>query len=62
MLKHVGINKKPDAYNLGVNEGEAAGRTIDHTHVHVIPRYFGDVEDYAGGVRHIIPGMGNYKK
>ncbi|MBN1377331.1 HIT family protein [Candidatus Woesearchaeota archaeon] len=56
------INKKPDAYNIGLNEGEAAGRTIDHLHIHIIPRHFGDVEDYIGGIRHIIPGMGNYRK
>jgi len=62
MLNHVGTNKKPDAYNIGVNEGEAAGRTIHHLHIHLIPRFFGDVEDYVGGVRHIIPGMGNYRK
>nr|MBA4404835.1 HIT family protein [Nanoarchaeum sp.] len=62
MLTHVGINKKPDAYNIGINEGEAAGRTVHHLHVHIIPRFYGDVQDYVGGVRHIIPGMGNYKK
>lgn len=62
MLNHVGVNKKPDAYNVGINEGEAAGRTIHHLHIHLIPRFFGDVEDYVGGVRHIIPGMGNYRK
>lgn len=62
MLNHIGISKKPDAYNIGINEGKAAGRTVDHLHVHLIPRFFGDVEDYVGGVRHIIPGMGNYKK
>lgn len=62
MLNHVSVNKKPDAYNIGVNEGEAAGRTVHHLHVHVIPRFYGDVEDYVGGVRHIIPGMGNYRK
>lgn len=53
---------KPDGYNIGINEGRAAGRTIDHLHIHIIPRYIGDVEDPVGGVRHIIPGMGNYKK
>ncbi|MFH0831608.1 MAG: HIT domain-containing protein [archaeon] len=62
MLEHIGLNKKPDAYNIGVNEGAAAGRTIEHLHIHLIPRYFGDVEDYVGGIRHIIPGMGNYRK
>lgn len=55
-------NRKPDAYNLGINEGTAAGRTIDHLHLHIIPRYVGDVEDPVGGVRHMIPGKGNYKK
>jgi diadenosine tetraphosphate (Ap4A) HIT family hydrolase len=42
MLEHVGLGKKPDGYNIGVNEGEAAGRTINHLHIHIIPRYFGD--------------------
>ena len=50
----------PDAYNIGINEGEAAGRTIDHLHLHIIPRYKGDVENPRGGVRHVIPGKGNY--
>ena len=50
----------PDGYNIGVNDGEAAGRTIHHCHVHLIPRYIGDVENPRGGVRHIIPGKGNY--
>ncbi|MCD6500619.1 HIT family protein [bacterium] len=62
MLTHIGIEKKPDGYNIGVNEGEAAGRTIDHLHIHIIPRYSGDVKDYVGGIRHVIPGMGNYRK
>ena len=50
----------PDAYNVGVNDGRAAGRTIDHCHVHIIPRYTGDVDEPRGGVRHIIPGKGVY--
>lgn len=60
MLSHVGLGKKPDGYNFGNNDGEAAGRTVHHLHVHVIPRYRGDVEDPRGGIRHIIPGMGEY--
>ena len=52
----------PDAYNIGVNDGEAAGRTIHHLHIHMIPRYEGDVENPRGGVRHIIPGKGDYTK
>ena len=55
------ISKKPDGYNFGVNEGIAAGRTIHHLHIQIIPRFFGDVNDYIGGVRHVIPGVGNYK-
>ncbi len=61
MLKHSGLHKKPDAYNIGNNDGEAAGRTVNHLHIQIIPRHKGDVEDPIGGIRHIIPGMGNYK-
>ena len=44
---------QPDGYNVGVNIGEAAGQTIMHLHIHLIPRYNGDVEKPAGGVRHL---------
>ena len=50
----------PDGYNIGINCGAAAGQTVMHLHVHVIPRYAGDVPDPTGGVRHVIPGKGNY--
>jgi len=50
----------PDGFNIGINDGEAAGRTIHHLHIHLIPRYKGDVDNPRGGVRHIIPGKGNY--
>lgn len=50
----------PDGYNVGFNAGEAAGQTVFHAHVHVIPRYAGDVEDPAGGVRHAVIGKGYY--
>ena len=50
----------PDGYNVGFNAGEAAGQTVMHLHVHVIPRYKGDTDDPRGGVRHVIPGKGNY--
>ncbi len=50
----------PDAYNIGINDGEEAGRTIRHLHLHIIPRYKGDVENPRGGIRHIILGKGNY--
>ena len=48
-------------YNLGCNNGRLAGRTVDHLHFHIIPRHSGDVADPVGGVRHTIPGMGNYR-
>lgn len=45
----------PDGYNIGINEGKSAGQTIDHLHIHLIPRYHGDIEDPTGGVRGVIP-------
>ena len=53
---------KPDGYNIGVNIGPAAGQSILHVHIHIIPRYKGDVENPQGGVRHVIPGKGHYKR
>ncbi|MGA6165492.1 HIT family protein [Amycolatopsis magusensis] len=47
---------QPDGYTIGVNEGRAAGRTVDHLHIHLIPRHDGDVPDPRGGVRHVLPG------
>lgn len=55
-------NYDPDGFNIGINNGEAAGQTIPHLHVHLIPRYEGDMDDPRGGVRHVIPERGNYKK
>jgi len=52
----------PDGYNVGFNAGEAAGQTVMHLHVHVIPRYRGDMDDPRGGVRHVIPAKGNYQR
>lgn len=49
-------------FNYGINEGEWAGQTVLHLHLHIIPRFKGDVDDPVGGVRNTIPGMGNYKK
>nr|WP_315990303.1 HIT family protein [Desulforamulus aquiferis] len=45
----------PDGYNIGINIGEAAGQTVWHLHVHLIPRYRGDIENPRGGVRGVIP-------
>jgi len=50
----------PDGFNIGFNMNEAAGQTIFHTHIHVIPRYKGDVDNPRGGIRNVIPGMGDY--
>ena len=50
----------PDGYNIGINCDPAAGQTIFHLHVHLIPRYAGDVADPRGGVRHVIPDKANY--
>jgi len=50
----------PDGYNVGFNDGDAAGQTISHFHIHLIPRWRGDMDDPRGGVRHVIPSRGNY--
>lgn len=50
----------PDGYNIGINVGEAAGQSIHHLHIHVIPRYKGDVENPKGGVRGVIPAKKLY--
>jgi diadenosine tetraphosphate (Ap4A) HIT family hydrolase len=49
-----------DAFNVGVNSGPAAGQTVPHCHVHVIPRRRGDVPNPRGGVRWVIPEKGDY--
>ena len=51
---------KPDGYNIGINDGPTAGQTVPHLHMHLIPRYEGDLEDPRGGVRWIIPGKAKY--
>ena len=57
-----GIQKefKPETYNVGINDGPAAGQTVPHLHIHLIPRYTGDVPDPRGGVRWIIPDKADY--
>lgn len=51
---------RPDGFNVGVNAGAAAGQTVLHAHVHVIPRWKGDVDDPRGGVRWVVPGKARY--
>jgi diadenosine tetraphosphate (Ap4A) HIT family hydrolase len=50
----------PQAYNVGINAGQAAGQTVEHAHVHLIPRFTGDVEDARGGVRWLISSKARY--
>ena len=49
-----------DGFNIGINSGTSAGQTVNHCHIHLIPRRMGDVADPRGGVRHTIPGKGYY--
>ena len=51
---------KPDGYNIGINGGEAAGQTVMHLHIHLIPRYKGDKADPRGGVRWVLPDKAAY--
>ena len=56
----MGQDELVEGFNVGINAGEAAGQTIFHCHIHLIPRRKGDVENPRGGVRHTIPGKGFY--
>ncbi len=51
---------QPDGYNIGINDGSAAGQTVPHLHIHLIPRFDGDQADPRGGVRWIFPDKANY--
>lgn len=52
----------PDGYNIGINVGAYGGQTVNHLHVHLIPRYKGDMEDPRGGIRNAIPNLVAYPK
>jgi diadenosine tetraphosphate (Ap4A) HIT family hydrolase len=54
------LTPAPEAFNLGLNDGPAAGQTMPQFHFHVIPRYTGDVSDPRGGVRWVIPSKAKY--
>jgi diadenosine tetraphosphate (Ap4A) HIT family hydrolase len=58
--RHVEASGVPDGYNIGINVGEAAGQTIAHAHLHVIPRHHGDIADPRGGIRWVIPARARY--
>jgi diadenosine tetraphosphate (Ap4A) HIT family hydrolase len=51
---------QPAGYNIGINDGTAAGQTVPHLHMHLIPRYIGDVDDPRGGVRWVLPDRAAY--
>ncbi len=58
--KEILARHNPDGFNIGINVGAAAGQTVFHLHMHVIPRYRGDVGDPRGGVRGVVPGRQKY--
>ena len=60
VLRDLAAEADVDGVNLGVNSGAVAGQTVEHAHVHLIPRRAGDVADPRGGVRHVIPERANY--
>ncbi|MES9991592.1 MAG: HIT family protein [Candidatus Thiodiazotropha sp.] len=62
VLKLPFLANKPNAYTIGNNDGREAGRSIDHLHVILLPRYKGDVENPSGGIRNVIPSRADYKR
>lgn len=58
--EEIEIEFSPQGYNIGINDGPAAGQTVPHLHIHLIPRYAGDLSDPRGGVRWIIPDKADY--
>lgn len=52
---------RPDGFTIGINDGAAAGQTVGHAHIHVIPRRKGDVPDPRGGIRWVIPAKAAYR-
>ncbi|TAH47903.1 MAG: HIT family protein [Betaproteobacteria bacterium] len=54
------LSFQPDAFNIGINDGAAAGQTVPHLHLHLIPRYRGDASDPRGGVRWVLPAKAKY--
>jgi diadenosine tetraphosphate (Ap4A) HIT family hydrolase len=54
------VKLQPEGYNIGINDGPAAGQTVAHLHIHLIPRFWGDLPDARGGVRWIFPDKARY--
>ena len=59
---HLQKKYHPDGFNIGINDGIAAGQTVMHLHIHLIPRYSGDTEDPRGGIRWVMPDKAPYWK
>jgi diadenosine tetraphosphate (Ap4A) HIT family hydrolase len=60
MRQRIQAEHNPDGFNIGINDGTAAGQTVMHLHIHLIPRYYGDMLDPRGGVRWIFPDKAGY--
>lgn len=60
--REIATELSPDGFNIGINDGAAAGQTVPHLHIHLIPRFTGDCEDPRGGVRWIMPERARYWK
>jgi diadenosine tetraphosphate (Ap4A) HIT family hydrolase len=60
MRQRIQADLNPDGFNIGINDGTAAGQTVMHLHIHLIPRYNGDMPDPRGGVRWIYPDKTAY--
>jgi diadenosine tetraphosphate (Ap4A) HIT family hydrolase len=58
--KILDVEFQPNGYNIGINDGPAAGQTVPHLHIHLIPRYTDDLPDPRGGVRWVIPDKADY--
>ena len=59
--KYLDEKFNPSGFNVGINCGKVSGQTVDHLHIHIIPRYPKDVDDPTGGIRCVIPNKQNYK-
>jgi len=58
--EQIDAEHRPDGYNVGINDGAPAGQTVAHLHMHLIPRYRGDVPDPRGGVRWVLAERARY--
>ena len=59
--KYLDEKFNPSGFNVGINCGKVSGQTVDHLHIHIIPRYPKDVDDPTGGIRCVIPNKQKYK-